>query len=159
MPKDAPYFFHPGDSHKTRKAMPVSPRLDFCVHSLSGHTSYRKISWNLGAARFGFGHSNRSDIWQPVPPRCLSNVKAIRSLKHPISRLWDLAARRPSTWTIRQVMIIVWGSIRHTVDLESFPFSVSITSRYDHLRDCCHYSDITWASCRFKPPVTQLFVQ
>ena len=78
-------------------------------YTLSGPMSYRKISWNLEAARFGFRLSNRSEIWhanrpQPALPRCLSNCRAIRSLLHPISGLRDLALRRRplSEWRPRK---------------------------------------------------------
>ena len=65
------------------------PEVTTCEHllglySLSGKTSYRKISWSLEAARFGF------KLFQSaLLPRCLSNFRAIRPLQHPISRLRD----------------------------------------------------------------------
>ena len=37
----------------------------------------------------GLNFSNRSEIWQVLLPRCLSNFRAIRPLQHPISRLRD----------------------------------------------------------------------
>ena len=40
------------------------------LYSLSGKTSYRKISWSLEAARFGFKLSNHSEIWQVPRQRC-----------------------------------------------------------------------------------------
>ena len=62
-------------------------------HSLSGKTSYRKISWSLEAARFGFKLFqllwNLAGTSAAVPPRCLSNFRAIRLLQHPISQLRD----------------------------------------------------------------------
>ena len=63
------------------------------LYSLSGKTSYRKISWSLEAARFGF--KLFQSLWNLVGtsaallPRCLSNFRAIRPLQHPISRLRD----------------------------------------------------------------------
>ena len=63
------------------------------LYSLSGKTSYRKISWSLKAARFGF--KLFQSLWNLTCtsaarlPRCLSNVRAIRPLQHPISRLRD----------------------------------------------------------------------
>ena len=56
------------------------------LYSLSCKSSYRKISWSLEAARFGF------KLFQSLPvalPRCLSNFRAILPLQHPISRLRD----------------------------------------------------------------------
>ena len=62
-------------------------------YSLSGKTSYRKISWSLEAARFGFNLFqslwNLAGTWAALLPRCLSNFRAIRPLQHPISRLRD----------------------------------------------------------------------
>ena len=63
------------------------------LYSLSGKTSYRKISWSLEAARFGF--KLFQSLWSlagtsaALLPRCLSNFRAIRPLQHPISRLRD----------------------------------------------------------------------
>ena len=61
------------------------------LYSLSGKTSYRKISWSLEAARFGF--KLLQSLWNlagtsaALLPMCLSNFRAIRPLQHPISRL------------------------------------------------------------------------
>ena len=69
---------------------------DTVIHqglSLSGKTSYRKISWSLEAAGFGFKLSqslwNLAGTSAALLPRCLSNFRAIRPLQHPISRLRD----------------------------------------------------------------------
>ena len=63
------------------------------LYSLSGKTSYRKISWSLEAARFGFKLFqllwNLAGTSAALLPRCLSNFRAIRPLQHPISRLRD----------------------------------------------------------------------
>ena len=63
------------------------------LYSLSGKTSYRKISWSLEAAGFGFklvqSFWNLAGTSAALLPRCLSNVRAIRLLQHPISRLRD----------------------------------------------------------------------
>ena len=84
------------------------------LYSLSGKTSYRKISWSLEAAWFGFKLfqslwnlagtsaallprclSNFRSLWNlagtsaALLPRCLSNFRAIRPLQHTISRLRD----------------------------------------------------------------------
>ena len=63
------------------------------LYSLSGKTSYRKISWSLEAARFGFklfqSFWNLAGTSAALLPRCLSNFRAIRLLQHPISRLRD----------------------------------------------------------------------
>ena len=48
--------------------------LDLCHHSLSGRTSYRKISWRLKAARL-----------DAMLPRCLSNFRAIGEVQSWIS--------------------------------------------------------------------------
>ena len=56
-------------------------------YSLSGKTSYHKISWSLEAARFGFKR------FQSLLPRCLSNFRAIQLLQHPISRLRDFGGK------------------------------------------------------------------
>ena len=63
------------------------------LYSLSGKTSYRKISWSLEAARFGFelfqSLWNLAGTSEALLPRCLSNFRVIRPLQHPISRLRD----------------------------------------------------------------------
>ena len=63
------------------------------LYSLSGKTSYRKISWSLEAARFGFKLLqwlwNLAGTSAALLPMCLSNFRAIRPLQHPISRLRD----------------------------------------------------------------------
>ena len=63
------------------------------LYSLSGKTSYRKISWSLEAARFGFilfqSLWNLAGTSAALLPRCLSNFRAIRPLQHPTSRLRD----------------------------------------------------------------------
>ena len=65
------------------------------LYSLSGKTSYRKISWNLEAARFG--SKLFQSLWNlagtsaALLPRCLSNIRAIRPLQHTISGLRDFA--------------------------------------------------------------------
>ena len=65
------------------------------LYSLSGKMSYRKISWSLEAARFGFklfqSLWNLAGTSAALLPRCLSNFRAIRPLQHPISRLRDFA--------------------------------------------------------------------
>ena len=54
------------------------------LYSLNVETSYRKISWSLEAARFGFGLFqllwNLTGISAAALPRCLSNFRAIRSI-------------------------------------------------------------------------------
>ena len=66
-----------------------------CLYSLSGRTSYGKISRSLEAARFVFklvpSLWNLTSTSAAPLPRCLLNIRAIRSLKHPISRLRDFA--------------------------------------------------------------------
>ena len=69
------------------------PRLNLGLYSLSGKTSYRKISWSLEAARFGFklfqSLWNLAGTSAALLPRCLPNFRAIRLLQHSISRLRD----------------------------------------------------------------------
>ena len=52
------------------------------LYSLSGRTSYRKISWSIEATRFGFrlfqSLRNLTGTSAAVLPRCLSNFRAIR---------------------------------------------------------------------------------
>ena len=54
------------------------------LYSLSSKTSYRKISWSLEAARFGFrlfqSLWNLTGTSAAALPWCLSNFRAIRSL-------------------------------------------------------------------------------
>ena len=63
------------------------------LYSLSGKTSYRKISWSLEAGRFGFklfqSLWNLAGTSATLLPRCLSNFRAIWPLQHPISWLRD----------------------------------------------------------------------
>ena len=63
------------------------------LYSLSGKTSYPKISWNPEAARWGFklfqSLWNLAGTSAAALPRCLSNFRAIRPLQHPISWLRD----------------------------------------------------------------------
>ena len=70
---------------------PLNQHQGLC--SLSGKTSYRKISWSLEAARFAFklfqSLWNLAGTSAALLPRCLSNVRAIRPMQHPISRLRD----------------------------------------------------------------------
>ena len=65
-----------------------------CLYSLSGQTSYHKISLSLEAARSGYRPFqlllNLTSTSTAALPRCLSNVRERRSLWHPISRLRDL---------------------------------------------------------------------
>ena len=69
------------------------PQESLGLYSLSGKTSYRKISWSLEAARFGFklfqSLWNLAGTSAALLPRCLSNFRAIRPLQHPISQLRD----------------------------------------------------------------------
>ena len=63
--------------------------------SISGGTSFRGISWSLGAARFVFGIVR--SLWDltgtsaAVLPMCLSNCGAIRRFRVPISWLRGFA--------------------------------------------------------------------
>ena len=69
--------------------------------SISGRTSYRKFSWSLEAARFGFrlfqSLWNLTGTSAATLSRCLSNSRAIRSLwiqSRGFDTLRDLAVRR-----------------------------------------------------------------
>ena len=91
------------------------------LYSLSGKTSYRKISWSLEATRFGFKPFqllwNLAGTSAALLPRCLSNFRAIRPLQYPISRLRDftrfggktsyrLVNRGPGvSWTIDNLVL------------------------------------------------------
>ena len=103
------------------------------LYSLSGKTSYRKISWSLEAA--GFGFKLFKSLWNlagtsaALLPRCLSNCRAIRPLQHPISRLRDftrfggktsyrLVNRGPDVWDVRYGYEVLskhdyWGPVRN----------------------------------------------
>ena len=63
------------------------------LYSLSRKTSYRKISWSLEVARFGFRLFqllwNLTGTSAATLPRCLLNFSAKRSLWHSISPLRD----------------------------------------------------------------------
>ena len=63
---------------------PPNVKLSLDFYSLSGWTSYRKISWSLEAAEFGFRLSqslgNMTGTSAAALPRCLSNSRAIQSL-------------------------------------------------------------------------------
>ena len=63
------------------------------LYSLSGKTSFRKISWSLEAARFGFklfqSLWNLAGTSAVLLPRSQSIFRAIRPLQHPITRLRD----------------------------------------------------------------------
>ena len=93
------------------------------LYSLSGKTSYRKISWSLEAARFGFKLLqwlwNLAGTSAALLPKCLSNFRAIRPLQHPISRLRDftlfggktsyrLVNRGPAGLVLRKLIDWCW---------------------------------------------------
>ena len=59
------------------------------LYSLSGRTSYRKISWSVEAARFMFRLLQSLLNLTGISAAALPNVRAIESLQHPISRLRD----------------------------------------------------------------------
>ena len=101
--------------------MKMAPTLG--LYSLSGKTSYRKISWSLEAARFGFklfqSLWNLAGTSAALLPRCLSNFRAIRPLQHPISWLRDftrfggkasyrLVNRGPAKATFGTIVFLGW---------------------------------------------------
>ena len=63
------------------------------TYSLNGRMSFHKISRSLDAARFGFelfqSPWQLTDISAATLSRCLSNLRLIRLLQHPFSRLRD----------------------------------------------------------------------
>ena len=75
------------------KTLAISRLRILGLYSLSGRTSSRKISRSLKVAKFIFRHFQ--SFWHltgtlaAALPKCLSNFRAIRSLKHLISRLPD----------------------------------------------------------------------
>ena len=78
---------------KARTALDSADKTNLGLYSLSGKTSYRKISWSLEAARFGFklfqSLWNLAGTLAALLPRCQSNFRAIQPLQHPISRPRD----------------------------------------------------------------------
>ena len=82
------------------------------LHSLSGKTSYHQISWSLEAARFGFklfqSLWNLAGTSAALLPRCLSNLRAIRPLEHPISRLRDFTRFGGKTSLVMSVTVGFW---------------------------------------------------
>ena len=95
------------------------------LYSLSGKTSYHKISWSLEAARFGFRLFqlvwNLTGTSAAAPPRCLSNFIAIRSLHHPISRLRDFTRFGGKT----SYRLVNRGSAGYISKLNFMPFIAS----------------------------------
>ena len=84
------------------------------LYSLSGRTSYRKISWSLEVARLIFRLSNLTGTSaRAALPRCLSNFRAIRSLQHPISRLRDFKRSYGKT----SVRSVNRGPVQHVCNL------------------------------------------
>ena len=88
----------------TDRFRPISPR----ASSLSGRTSYRKISWSLEAARLDAVMIVSFNIWQASRQRCCQDACQIsellekskpESLGFETSR--DLAVRCPSVWWIK----------------------------------------------------------
>ena len=86
------------------------------LYSLSGRTYYRKISWSLEAARFGF--KLVQSLWNltgtstaPLP-RCLPNFRAMRLHYNTQSRGFktsrDFALRRPTALANRSSVFYLW---------------------------------------------------
>ena len=79
---------HGGRSHMSQGIICGWQIINMGLYSLSRRTSYRKISWRLEAARSMF--KLLQSLWNLTGTstttlrRCLSNVWAIRSLKHPM---------------------------------------------------------------------------
>ena len=101
--------------HYTMNCMPHSCTQG--LYSLSGKTSYRKISWSLEATRFGFklfqSLWNLAGTSAALLPRCLSNFRAIRPLQHPISRLRDFTRFGGKTSYRLVNRGPVWAATRH----------------------------------------------
>ena len=120
---------------------PFRPYRDICkdmgLYSLSGKTSYRKISWSLEAARFGFqlfqSLWNLAGTSAALLSRCLSNFRAIRPLQHPISWLRDftrfggktsyrLVNRGHGSWKIVIYVVTYYWSISKPNSNDFRPF-------------------------------------
>ena len=84
------HWHHLSENFYFHMYWPNEGRHNLGLYSLSGRTSYHKISWSLKAARFGFrlfqSFWNLTGTLAAALPRCQPNFRAIRSFKHPISR-------------------------------------------------------------------------
>ena len=147
------------------------PSLDHGAHgaqgpvSVSEKTSYRKISWSLEAARFVFiivrSLWNLTGTPAALLPMCLSNFKAIRQFKVPISWLRDftrcydktsfrILRRGPDDWCAITSCVMAKHGLRISgisTDLQenlardcftptqckiSFPFYIIMTNKLMH---------------------------
>ena len=95
------------------------------LYSLSGRTSYYKISRNFEAARFGFKLFQL--LWNF---KCLSNSRAIRSLKHPISRLRDSTRSHGKTST-HLMNRGPWQVLQLCLAINKWTFIVNLGNRFD----------------------------
>ena len=89
------------------------------LYSLSGRTSYRKISWSLEVTQdSGLDFSNRSEIWQAHRQRCCRNARSISLLWY-FTRSYGktpacLVNRDPESWHR-------WERLREIRDMDSSP--------------------------------------
>ena len=118
------------------------------LYSLSGKTSYRKISWSLEAAKFGFkifqSLWNLAGTSAALLPRCLSNFRAIRPLQHPISRLRDFTRFGGKT----SYRLVNRGPVLHAPRLKRPPFVWDHCNRW--CRVLCYRRYMIFVSPRFK---------
>ena len=102
------YCFDPVDGMTT---ITWSKYVVLGLYSLSGRTSYRKISRSLEAARFRFklfqSLWNLTGTSAAALPRCLSRLKVIRPSWHPISRLRDFMI----SWGKTSVRLVNGGHV------------------------------------------------
>ena len=85
--------------------------------SISDKTVYRKISWSLEAARFVFrivrSLWNLTGTSAALLPMCLSNFKAIRQFKVPISLLRDFARSYDKTSLLLLLLLSTRTDFNH----------------------------------------------
>ena len=131
--------------------------------SISEKTSYRKISWSLEAARFVFrivrSLWNLTGTSAAVLPMCLSNFKAIRQFKVPISWLRDftrsyektsfrILRRGPESfwWKTRpiQLLLMTWliGLLLPKLTYHLGDIARSLSSMGKDFNNMCQLSDV-----------------
>ena len=110
-------------------------------YSLSGRTSYSKISWSHKVAWFRFRHFQ--SLWN-VPGTsttalqiCLWNVKATRSLWHPISRFSDFMKIKSKT----SVRLVNWSACLMTILVNRDPIVAKPIKETTLLWYTLHYSN------------------
>ena len=110
-------------------------------YSLSGRTSYSKISWSHKVARFRFRHFQ--SLWNVSGTSttglqiCLWNVRAARSLWHPISRFPDFTKIKGKT----SVRLVNWGACLMTILVNKDPIVAKSFKETTLLWYTLHYSN------------------